>query len=67
MTVTKKVITYRFLFFRYVASGYSFMTYVSLNGLASQLQAGKSEIYVSIFGLSCVHNVFPNLKQSSRK
>jgi hypothetical protein len=40
-----------------------FMTYIYLIGLESQQQARLSEKYVSVFGLSCVQNVFPNLQK----
>jgi hypothetical protein len=62
--VTKRVINYMIPFSRYLASGCSFhdLNFSYRIGIST---ASKTEKHVSVSGLSCVQNVFPNLLHSS--
>jgi hypothetical protein len=61
--VTKRVINYRILFSRYLASGCSFHD-LHFSYRIVIPTASKIEMYALVFGLSCVQNAFPDLQKS---
>ena len=62
--VTKYVVNYRKLFFRYLASGCSFHG-LHISDQIGISTASKIKKYVLVFGLPSVQNVFPNIQKSS--